>query len=71
MYDIINKTKLKQELSKEEISYLIDGYVNGTIPDYQVSAWLMAVCLNGLSKSETFQLTNSMKSSGEVLSWDW
>ena len=70
MYDIINKTKLKQELSKEEISYLIDGYVNGTIPDYQVSAWLMAVCLNGLSKSETFQLTNSMKSSGEVLSWD-
>lgn len=70
MYDIINKTKLKQELSKEEISYLIDGYVNGIIPDYQVSAWLMAVCLNGLSKSETFQLTNSMKSSGEVLSWD-
>lgn len=70
MYDIINKTKLKQELSKEEISYLIDGYVNDTIPDYQVSAWLMAVCLNGLSKNETFQLTNCMKNSGEVLSWD-
>ena len=67
MYDIINKTKLKQELSKEEISYLIDGYVNDTIPDYQVSAWLMAVCLNGLSKNETFQLTNCMKNSGEVL----
>lgn len=71
MYDIINKTKLKQELSKEEISYLIDGYVNDTIPDYQVSAWLMAVCLNGLSKNETFQLTNCMKNSGEVLSWDY
>lgn len=70
MYDIINKTKLKQELSKEEISYLIDGYVNDTIPDYQVSAWLMAVCLNGLSKNETFQLTDCMKNSGEVLSWD-
>lgn len=70
MYDIINKTKYKKELSKEEISYLIDGYVNGTIPDYQVSAWLMAVCLNGLSKEETFYLTDCMKDSGDILSWD-
>lgn len=70
MYDIINKTKHKKELSREEISYLIDGYVNDTIPDYQVSAWLMAVCLNGLSKEETFYLTDCMKKSGEILSWD-
>lgn len=70
MYDIINKTKHKKELSREEISYLIDGYVNDAIPDYQVSAWLMAVCLNGLSKNETFHLTDCMKKSGEILSWD-
>lgn len=70
MYDIINKTKHKKELSREEIFYLIDGYVNDTIPDYQVSAWLMAVCLNGLSKEETFYLTDCMKNSGEILSWD-
>lgn len=70
MYDIVNKTKHKKELSRKEISYLIDGYVNDTIPDYQVSAWLMAVCLNGLSKEETFYLTDCMKNSGEILSWD-
>ncbi|MGN1412312.1 MAG: thymidine phosphorylase [Oscillospiraceae bacterium] len=70
MYDIINKTKHKKKLSKEEISYLIGGYVNDTIPDYQISAWLMAVCLNGLSKDETFYLTDCMKKSGDILSWD-
>lgn len=70
MYDIINRTKHKKELSKEEISYLISGYVNDTIPDYQISAWLMAVCLNGLSKDETFYLTDCMKNSGDILSWD-
>lgn len=69
-YDIINKTKHKQRLSKEEIAYLIGGYVTDTIPDYQVSAWLMAVCLNGLSSEETFYLTDCMERSGEVLSWE-
>lgn len=69
-YDIINKTKNKVQLSKEEISYFIDGFTNGTIPDYQVSAWLMAVCLNGLSKDETFNLTDCMRNSSEVLSWE-
>lgn len=70
MYDIINKTKNGISLSSKEISYLVNGYVNDTIPDYQVSAWLMAVCLNGLSKEETFYLTDYMKNSGEVFSWD-
>ena len=70
VFDIINKTKQSKELTQQEISFLIDGYVNETIPDYQISAWLMAVCINGLSKQEIFYLTDSMKKSGEILSWD-
>ncbi|MCD7801225.1 MAG: thymidine phosphorylase [Ruminococcus sp.] len=70
MYNIIDKTKHTERLSIQEVSYLVKGYVDGTIPDYQMSAWLMAVCLNGLSKEETFYLTDCMKRSGEVLSWE-
>ena len=43
--DIIFKTKRKQPLSAKEMKWLINGYVSGEVPDYQVSAWLMAVCL--------------------------
>ena len=65
--DIINKTKKSQELSEEEIQWLVSGYTKGDIPDYQMSAWLMAVCLNGLSDEETFALTAAMRDSGDVL----
>lgn len=65
--DIINKTKRKQVLSDEEISFLIKGYTNDEITDYQMSAWLMAVCLNGLTEHETFSLTKSMRDSGDIL----
>ncbi|WP_295074961.1 thymidine phosphorylase [Ruminococcus sp.] len=65
--DIINKTKKSQELSEDEILWLVNGYTNGDIPDYQMSAWLMAVCLNGLTEAETFALTAAMRDSGDIL----
>ncbi len=65
--DIINKTKRKTPLSDEEITWFINEYTNGNIPDYQVSAWLMAVCLNSLTDNETFALTDVMKKSGDIL----
>lgn len=65
--DIIFKTKRKQPLSAEEMKWLINGYVNGDVPDYQISAWLMAVCLNGLTEEETRNLTLIMRDSGEKI----
>ncbi len=65
--DILNKTKKSQELSEEEIIWLVNGFTNGDIPDYQMSAWLMAVCLNGLTEKETFALTAAMRDSGDIL----
>ena len=66
-YDLITKTKNHIPLTDEEIYYLVDGYTNGAIPDYQVSAWLMAVCLNSLTPHETAILTKAMRDSGETL----
>lgn len=65
--DLIIKKKLKQELTKEEIHYLITGYVKDEIPDYQISALLMAICLNGLSKEEQVNLTYEMLNSGDKI----
>ena len=65
--DIINKTKKAQELTDDEINWLVKSYTDGEIPDYQMSAWLMAVCLNGLTEKETFSLTAAMRDSGDVL----
>ena len=63
--DLINKKKQKQELTEEEIHYLIKGYVNGDIPDYQVSALLMAICYEGLNDNELYYLTKEMLESGD------
>ena len=68
--DVINKTKRSVPLTQEEIPYLVTDYTNGKIPDYQMSAWLMAVCLNGLTDEETFALTMAMRDSGKVLHLD-
>ncbi len=68
--DVNNKTKRSVPLTQEEISYLVTDYTNGKIPDYQMSAWLMAVCLNGLTDEETFALTMAMRDSGKVLHLD-
>ncbi|MFZ0978628.1 MAG: thymidine phosphorylase [Candidatus Acidiferrales bacterium] len=65
--DVIRKKRDGLELSRAEIESLVGGYTRGEIPDYQVSAWLMAVLLKGLSRAETAALTDSMLHSGEVL----
>ncbi|MDE7365271.1 MAG: thymidine phosphorylase [Ruminococcus sp.] len=65
--DIINKTKKSIPLSESEIQYLVNGYISGEISDYQMSSWLMAVCLNGLTDEETIALTFAMRDSGNVL----
>lgn len=65
--DIINKTKNKNELSENEIKWLVKSYTEGEIPDYQMSAWLMAVRLNGLTEHETLFLTLAMRDSGDIL----
>ncbi|SER53792.1 pyrimidine-nucleoside phosphorylase [Lachnobacterium bovis] len=67
MYDIIMKKKLNEELTTEEINFFVENYTNGSIPDYQASALLMAICFNGMSKKETLDLTLAMRDSGDVL----
>ncbi len=67
MYDIIMKKKENEELTTEEIKFFVENYTNGTIPDYQASALLMAICFNGMSKKETLDLTLAMRDSGDVL----
>ncbi|GAB4580468.1 MAG: pyrimidine-nucleoside phosphorylase [Anaerolineales bacterium] len=65
--DIIIKKRERQELTDEEIQYFVRGFVAGDIPDYQVSAWAMAVLLNGMTPRETTALTLAMAASGETL----
>jgi pyrimidine-nucleoside phosphorylase len=65
--DIIVKKRNGQELSEEEIRFLVRGYVDGSIPEYQVSAWLMAVFFRGMTGRETGILTREMIASGETL----
>ena len=65
--DVIRKKRDRIELSREEIESLVSAYTSGEIPDYQVSAWLMAVVLRGMTRAETAALTDAMLHSGEVL----
>jgi len=65
--DLIRRKRDAAELLPEEIRYLIDGYTRGDIPDYQMSAWLMAAYLRGLNGAETAALTEAMLYSGQVL----
>jgi pyrimidine-nucleoside phosphorylase len=65
--DIIVKKREKGELTSEEIKFFVDGFSRGEIPDYQVSAWAMAVLLNGMTRKETTDLTLAMAHSGEIL----
>lgn len=65
--DIIEKKKLNQTLTKEEIQFWIDGIVDESIPTYQSSALLMAIVLNGMSDEETSYLTLSMLHSGDII----
>lgn len=65
MFDIIEKKKNKQELTKEEIKFVVENYTNGNIPDYQMSALLMAICINGMNDNEINYLTYYMLNSGD------
>ncbi|MBR1389867.1 MAG: pyrimidine-nucleoside phosphorylase [Lachnospiraceae bacterium] len=67
MYDLIQEKKEGRVLSKEEISYMIQNYTNGTIPDYQMAAMLMAICFQGMTQEETLDLTLAMRDSGDTL----
>lgn len=66
MVEIIEKKKLGQQLAKEEIEYFVNGAADGSIPDYQLAALLMAIRLNGMCREETTQLTLAMTASGDV-----
>src|SRR5512142_1624889 len=65
--DIIVKKRDQGELTREELQLFVQGFVKGDIPDYQVSAWAMAVLLNGMTPQETTDLTMAMVDSGHVL----
>ena len=67
MYDIILKKRANLALTDDEIRFVIDGYVNGIIPDYQVSALLMTIVFNGMNARELGTLTLSMAQSGQMV----
>ena len=67
MYDIIEKKKRGYALTREEIRYAIEGYTNGNVPDYQMSALLMAIYFSKMNSEETYELTMAMMESGDVL----
>ncbi len=66
-YDIIHKKREGKKLSKKELEFLINGYVQGDIPDYQMSAWAMAVFFQGMDAEETANLTMLMAESGDMI----
>ena len=65
--EVIARKRDGGEHSASEIEFLLSGYVSGEIPDYQMAAWLMAVCIRGMTRAETLALTHAMIASGEVL----
>lgn len=67
MIDLILKKRNNEELTKKEINFIIEGYTNGQIPDYQVSALLMAIYFNGMTNEERLNLTIAMLKSGEEI----
>lgn len=67
MLDILEHKRCKKELTDAEISFFVHGFTSGQIPDYQASALLMAICLNGMTEQETANLTDCMAHSGDML----
>ena len=67
MLTLLAKKREKQRLTRDEIKMMIDGYVSGQIPDYQMSAMLMAICCNGMDDEETVDLTMAMVASGDTV----
>lgn len=66
-YDIIYRKRMGQELTREEIRALVNGFVSGQVADYQMAAWAMAVCLRGMTPRETADLTMAMAESGDQI----
>ena len=66
MYDVIMKKRNGEALTDREIAYFIEGYTKGEIPDYQVSALMMAIYFQGMDEHETAVLTQEMASSGVI-----
>jgi pyrimidine-nucleoside phosphorylase len=67
--DLIRKKRDGEALTADELSFLVEGFSRGGLPDYQISAWLMAVYLRGMTVDETVTLTRLMKNSGESMEW--
>ena len=65
--DIINKKRLNKELTREEIEFAINGYLDGSVKDYQMSSLLMAIVINGMNERETIDLTDIMLKSGDIM----
>ncbi len=68
--DIINKKRLKEELSYKELEIFFNGYLDGKVADYQMASLLMAICINGMSDEEIFALTKIFIDSGDILDFD-
>ena len=66
MYDLIEKKKQGRSLTGQELDWMIAGFTEGAIPDYQMAAFLMAVCFQGMSEQETTAMTLAMARSGEI-----
>lgn len=67
MVDLIDKKRDGEALTKEEIRWVIDGYTNGTIPDYQMAALSMAIYFKDMNKEERAELTLAMAESGDMI----
>ena len=67
MYDLIMKKRNGEALTKTEIEYMISEYVAGNIPDYQMSAFLMAVYFRGMTEEETLAMTMAVAHSGDMV----
>src|ERR1700716_1596685 len=65
--EVIGRKRDGGEHSREEIEFLLSGYLRGEVPDYQMAAWLMAVCIRGMTRAETLALTQAMGARGEGL----
>lgn len=63
--ELINKKRNRETLTKDELKFIVDGYINGDIKDYQMSSLLMAICINGMSDEEIYDLTELMLNSGD------
>ena len=67
MYDLIMKKRDGHVMEDEEIKYIVDGFVSGEIPDYQMSAFLMAIFYKGMNDHEILTLTKAMAESGDMV----